>query len=46
MSTHPTSPAATCGWCLGPHPITACPWGARLVAYVMTALCAPAKRWR
>jgi hypothetical protein len=34
-----------CGWCLGAHPITACPWGARLVAFVVAAMTRPAKVW-
>jgi hypothetical protein len=35
----------SCGWCLGAHPITACPWGARLVAFVVAAMCRPLRVW-
>jgi hypothetical protein len=34
-----------CGWCLGAHPITACPWGARLVAFVVAAMTRPMRVW-
>jgi hypothetical protein len=34
-----------CGWCLGAHPITACPWGAWMVAFALEALTRPVRVW-